>query len=158
MNFANDSSTARSNQQPNRTITIELVEMASSGHAKYIAAIMSITIAICLVGNSINILVFSKRHMRKMSTFRFLIYLSVFDMLVLLVCSTEAFAQLGFHFEICHLSNLTCRVHTFLTYFLPHCSSNILMAISIDRALVMCAKFLKIFAGNKYRPELTFNI
>ena len=57
-------------------------------HLKYniqIIVILSILIAIGIIGNSLNIIVFSQKNMRKNCTFRFLLYLSIFDMLVLLI-------------------------------------------------------------------------
>jgi hypothetical protein len=102
-----------------------------------ICSILAITIVIGLCGNTVNITVFGRNSMRTVSTFRFLLYLSVFDLLVLLLCATDVFAQFRYNFEIRNVSTFMCRAHTFLTYFLPQCSSNILMAVSIDRALVV---------------------
>jgi hypothetical protein len=108
-----------------------------SAHMRFIVAILAALIIIGICGNLINIAVFSRQSMRSTSTFRFLLYLSVCDLLVLLVCASDAYAQFQYRFEIRSLSELTCRIHTFLTYFLPQCSSNILTAVSIDRALVI---------------------
>jgi hypothetical protein len=103
----------------------------------YICMILSVIIIVGVVSNSINVVVFSRKSMREASTFRFLLYLSICDILVLIACSTDALVRFGFDFELRTVSNFTCRLHTFLTYFLTHASSTILMAISIDRALVI---------------------
>ncbi|RMZ99596.1 FMRFamide receptor-like [Brachionus plicatilis] len=104
--------------------------------------LLSIIITVGVVGNSFNIIVFSKKKMRQGSTFRFLLYLSIADLLVLLVCSSEALARFGFQIEIRSYSLFICKLHTFLTYFLTQISSVILMVISIDRALVITNKNL----------------
>lgn len=104
---------------------------------KTLIVTLMVIIVVGTLGNIINIVVFSKPNMRKGSTFRFLLYLAITDMLVLLVCSTDALSRFGFQWEIRAQSIFTCRVHTFLTYFLPHASSIILMVVSVDRALVV---------------------
>ena len=103
----------------------------------YICICLSAIILVGLVGNLVNVVVFSHRQMRNTSTFRFLLYLSVCDICVLLVCSTEALVHFGSEYEFRLVSTFACRLHTFLTYFLTHCSSTILMVISVDRALII---------------------
>ena len=80
--------------------------------------------------------------MRKFSTFRFLLYLSVFDLLVLIICAPDAFLRFNYQIEIRNYSQFICRMHSFLAYFLTHVSSTILMLVSIDRALVVSSKSL----------------
>lgn len=117
---------------------------------KIISGLLITIICIGTVGNSLNIIIFSKKNMRQISTFRFLLYLSISDLLVLLFCSTDALARFGFQLEIRSTHLILCKVHTFLTYFLTHSSSIILMVISIDRALVVTNKsFADIFFGSK---------
>lgn len=109
-----------------------------NGHLiKLTLVLMAVLIVVGVIGNLINILVFSRRHMRKVSTFRFLLYLAITDMLVLLVCTTDALSKFGFQWEIRSQSTILCRLHTFLTYVLTHSSSTILMVVSVDRALVI---------------------
>ena len=127
---------------PKSIILLDLKEdytetVALSDSLNLILWLHLIVIVVGLLGNMGNIVVFGRRSMRQSSTFRFLFYLSVFDLLVLVVCSAEAFLKFRFFVEIRNISSLICRLHTFLTYFLPQCSSNILMAVSIDRALII---------------------
>ena len=107
--------------------------------------------------------------MFRISTFRFLFYLSVVDLFVLAVCPIDVILRyivihiclrckivrnfskyieiyliqsinsnrFGFQIEIRSMSTLVCRLHTFFTYFLTHLSSILLMAVSIDRALIV---------------------
>jgi hypothetical protein len=80
--------------------------------------------------------------MRKCSsTFRFLLYLSAIDLLVLLISALEAFDRgIGPKLKLREISNFSCKTHTFLTYVLTHTSSIMLMVISVDRALVISNK------------------
>jgi hypothetical protein len=103
----------------------------------FLTIVLEVIIVIGLVGNSMNIFVFSKASMRQVSTFRFLLYLSIADLFVLIICSTDALFRFGYNYEIRSRSLFICRLHTFMTYFLTHISSIILMVVSIDRALII---------------------
>jgi hypothetical protein len=108
--------------------------------AKHISILLLFIICIGVCGNILSLIVFSKSNMRKISIFRFLFYLSVADLLVLLICSTETLLKFGFHIEIRLISQFTCSFHTFITNLLTHLSSIILMVISVERASVICNK------------------
>ncbi len=92
------------------------------------------------IGNLLNIAIFSRKGFKNCSTFRFLIYLSVIDLNVLLFCASDAFLRFGFQIHIRQISTNLCRFHTFFTYLFTHASSTTLMVISIQRALVMTNK------------------
>jgi hypothetical protein len=102
-----------------------------------LATILVFIIIIGVLGNMLNIIVFSKKNMIKMTTFKFLFYLSIIDLFVLLVCTTDALLTFGFNIEIRLYSNFFCRWHSFFTYFLTHMSSVVLMVVSIERCLVI---------------------
>lgn len=95
--------------------------------------LLIIVIVIGILGNILNIIVFSKRNMRKKSTFRFLLYLSIADLLVLVLNVLN-------NFDIRLYSSFSCRFHIFLTYFMTQLSSVILMSVSIFRALIITNK------------------
>ena len=120
---------------------------------KCVIALLPLIIATGVVGNIINIIIFSRKQMRRSSTFYFLIYLSSFDLLVLLICASDVFLKYGLQVHIRHQSLLLCRLHTFLTYFLIHASSFILMIISIDRALIVSNKavYFTVFRPRPYQ-------
>jgi predicted membrane channel-forming protein YqfA (hemolysin III family) len=89
--------------------TITTVESSGSGDplpVHLICVLLSMIIVVGVIGNTINVVVFSRKTMRSTSTFRFLLYLSLFDMMVLLVCSTEALIEFGFDFEVCFQTNV----------------------------------------------------
>ena len=95
----------------------------------------------------LNLIVFAKKKMRKITTFRFLLYLSVIDILVLLTGVTDILMKEMFHFEIRNYSDLVCRFHTFLTYSVTQVSSILLMVVSIHRAIDVVS--LNVFTQKK---------
>lgn len=102
-----------------------------------ISTLLVAIIIIGIVGNVLNVLVFSRPKMRLLSTFRFLLYMSIFDLLILLTCATDAWTTFNhyFTFQIRHMSGFSCRFHVFLTYFFTQCGTNVLMLVNIDRAI-----------------------
>ena len=106
---------------------------------------LSLIILIGLFGNILNLIVFSHESMKKISTFRYLFYLSIIDMLVLVTCASDSLLTYGYFYMIRLKSNFACRVHTFLTYFLTHMSSILLMIVSIDRAICVTSQSLSSF-------------
>ena len=90
-------------------------------------------------GNIANYYAFNKSHMKVYSTFRFLSYLSLVDLLVLLVglpqMITMAFTKDSYDFR--SYSNFICSTHSFLTMYFTHLSSNLLAAVSIDRVFII---------------------
>jgi len=109
--------------------------------------VLPLIILIGIIGNLLNIIIFSRRVFKYCSTFRFLIHLSVFDLLVLLICASDAFLRFGFQIHIRQYSTFICKLHTFFTYLFTHASSATLTIISIQRALVMANKsiYLSVF-------------
>ncbi len=51
---------------------------------------------------------------------------------------------------------MLCRIHTFLTYYLTHMSSIVLMAVSIERTLVLFNKTIITFLLKQTKLELNF--
>jgi len=77
---------------------------------KLILYLFPLILIIGLIGNSLNILIFSKKTVRSNSTFRFLLYLSIFDLLVLLVCTPDVFLRFGYQIHIRQISIYTCHL------------------------------------------------
>ena len=109
--------------------------------------ILIIIIIVGIAGNILNLIVFGQKTMRNHTTFQYLFYLSIVDLLVLTTCASDSMLTYGFFLMIRLKSEIACRLHTFLTYFFTHMSSTILMLVSIDRAFVITNKksFLSIF-------------
>ena len=80
-----------------------------------IISFLAATIIIGTIGNLFNILIFSKIYMRRVSIFRYLLYLSIVDLLVLLICAPDAVLRYYYEIEIRQYSNIICRIYSFLS-------------------------------------------
>ena len=99
-------------------------------------------------GNVLSFVIFSKGILRKSSTFRYLALLSLMDLLVLYSGLLDLFLIIenNGRFSLRTLHPITCRLHTFITYWSQHSSSWILSFISVDRAIATnCLKFARKF-------------
>ena len=99
-------------------------------------------------GNILSFIVFSQNALRKSSTFRYLALLSLMDLLVLYSGLLDLFLTIeyGGAFSLRTINPITCRLHTFITYWSQHCSSWILSFISVDRAIATnCIQFARKF-------------
>lgn len=72
--------------------------------------IMIIILLIGLIGNMLNLIVFTKKRMRQEPTFRFLLYLSIFDILVLIFGIKDILIKQIYEIEIRTYSNFVCKV------------------------------------------------
>ena len=96
--------------------TTEFRKISELQFFRYILIILlSVIIIVGIFGNVLNLLIFSKQKMRQVSTFRFLLYISMSDMLVLLIGATHFLINAVFHFDIRSYSLFVCKTHTFLT-------------------------------------------
>ena len=111
----------------------------------FIISLLTFLILFGILSNIINIYVFSHRSMRNVSVFRFLLYLSLVDLLVVLICIGDLYLVYGFSIEIKLYSSVACRLITFLTNYLAELSSLLLMFISIERVYVILNKSFKSF-------------
>ena len=119
--------------------------MESNENSTVSSFFLIIVIITGLFGNTLNMIIFSQKPMRKNSTFRYLFYLSVIDILVIIFCATETLLTHGFRIKVKEISTYTSKISTFMEYFLTHESSIVLMIVSIDRTLVVCNKSLLFF-------------
>jgi hypothetical protein len=113
--------------------------------------LISSVLTIGILGSFLNLYVFSRKTMRKHSTFRLLLYLSLIDILVLSYCSLNAIVKYGFGFEFESLSDWSCRIETFLYSFLRHFSSLTLIIVNVNRALAICEQKLNEFWSTKVK-------
>jgi hypothetical protein len=99
-------------------------------------------------GNILSFIIFSHGTLRKSSTFRYLALLSLMDLLVLYSGLLDLFLTIeyGGAFSLRNLHPITCRLHTFITYWSQHSSSWMLSFISVDRAVATnCIQFARKF-------------
>ena len=99
--------------------------------------VLTIIICIGLIGNSLNLIIFGKKKMRKVTTFKYLFYLSLNNLLVLGVGATDVLMSNIFQFEIRSYSNAMCKLHTFFTYVVTHSANLIQAAVNIERTVMM---------------------
>ena len=100
--------------------------------------ILSIIIVIGLIGNTINLIIFSNNNsIRKISTFRYLFYLVLIDLFILILCASETVLQYEAFINIRLYSDLTCKLHSFLTGCLNQMKSMIQAVVNLDQAFVI---------------------
>jgi hypothetical protein len=99
----------------------------------YFDILFTFILILGVFGNIINIVVLREKSLANTNTFKFLFYLSIVDLLILLICASDSLATHILEFEIRIYSTITCKIHVFLTYYLTHLSSIILMVVSIER-------------------------
>lgn len=87
------------------------------------------------IGNSLSFIVFTQKQLRTHSTFRYLAYLSIIDLIVLYLGLGNIILRDYFFFDIRVQTLFLCKFHTFLTYVTTQLSSWILTIVSIDRAI-----------------------
>lgn len=87
------------------------------------------------VTNSMSIAVFTRRDMRKHSSFVYFAFMNVVNLIALYVNCFRGLLHYNFAIDIRSQSLFVCKFHVFLTYFLCHLSSLILSTISIDRVI-----------------------
>jgi hypothetical protein len=93
------------------------------------------------IANILSIIVFTRREMRKFSSFFYFAVLNAVNLAVLYVTLIRVIMDYNFKTDVRRLNLFTCKLHVFLTYFLGHLSSLLLCTISIDR--VISVMFLK---------------
>ena len=77
-----------------------------------------VVLSVGILGNLMNLIIFGQRRMRKSIVNRFLFHLSFVDLVILLICSTEAFLSMAFEMDLRASSLVLCKCNTFLAYFL----------------------------------------
>ena len=103
--------------------------------AHYIWLIGSpIVIAIGIIGNTLSILILSRKRMRKHTSAFYFTVLAVTDLLVLTVGLLRNFlvALMGYD-PIRTYSQASCKIHTFLVYFLGQFSAWVLLSVTVER-------------------------
>jgi len=90
-----------------------------------------------IFGNLFNILIFAKKTMRSSSPYRFLLFLSLFDLLVLIIGGTDILLKSNFSMGLKEFSLFSCNIQKFLTYSTTYISSCISIALSINRAKII---------------------
>ena len=85
------------------------------------------------IGNTLAIVVLSKKKMRRMPSSLFLIVLAVSDLLMLYLGLLRRCIQQFNGIDIRHFTQAGCKVHVFLVYFINHLSAWLLVAVALER-------------------------
>jgi hypothetical protein len=107
------------------------------------------------IANILSIIVFTRKEMRKFSSFCYFAFLNGINLAVLYVTMVRAIMEFNFKTDIRQLSLFSCKMHLFLTYFLSHLSSLVLCMISVDR--VISVMFLR-KAKDVCTPRTAFRV
>ena len=101
-----------------------------------------ILLVLGLTGNLMSIYIFStNQSMRRKVPFRYLIYLSILDLLVLIFGYGHTAILVYTNVDIRLMNNAMCKAHSFFVYLLSQSSSLVLVSMSLDRTLcIVCAK------------------
>lgn len=123
---------------------------------KYIWPIFPIGFLILgTIGNILSIIIFTRREMRKFSSFCYFALLNGVNLAVLYVTMIRVILNFNFHSDIRLINLSVCKTHVFLTYFLSHLSSFLICTISIDRVIsVMFLHKAKLLCT----PRVAFNV
>ncbi|RMZ94559.1 FMRFamide receptor-like, partial [Brachionus plicatilis] len=108
-----------------------------------------------LFGNSLCLVIFSHKSMRKHSTFIYLAFLSMVDLTVLTLGLGEIILISYFHLVVRNKSLIICRILSFFIYGSTHLSSFIIASVSIDRAI---ATNMINFSKTYCTPKTAFKI
>ena len=94
-----------------------------------------IILLIGLLGNTISFVIFKNDKMKHLPIFKFLAYLSLIDCLYILIGIPHIMAITFGNYDFRNTSDLVCSIHSFLTIYLSHLSSNVLAAIGVFRCV-----------------------
>ncbi|CAF1345137.1 unnamed protein product [Rotaria sordida] len=122
-----------------KSLTTSIIQTFLTSNDIYDSRITKPFALICLfvgsIGNSLSFIVFKQKQLRKHSTFRYLAYLSIVDLIVLYLGLGNIISRDYFSFDIRVQNLFLCKFHTFLTYVTTQLSSWTLTIVSIDRAI-----------------------
>ena len=85
------------------------------------------------IGNTLAIVVLSKKKMRRMPSSLFLIVLAVSDLLMLYLGLLRHCIRVFNEVDIREFTLTGCKVHVFLVYFIKHFSAWLLVAVALER-------------------------
>jgi hypothetical protein len=99
--------------------------------------LIPVLLVVGTLGNLLSAYVFTRPSIRGLSTFKFLAYLSVIDCLYLLIGLPHIIVLVFADYNFRNHSNVVCSLHSFLTIYLSHLSSNILAAVGVFRCVTI---------------------
>ncbi|CAF0933605.1 unnamed protein product [Adineta steineri] len=123
----NNSLTRSSNsREPYRTITLTLLRVYPI-----------LFIFVGTAGNLLSVYVVLRSKLRRHSTFIYLAFLSIIDLIVLYTFCVNFILHAWFNIDLQQVSLIACKIFSFSIYFFPQASAWILTAVSIDRVFAL---------------------
>jgi hypothetical protein len=113
-------------REPYRTITLTLLR---------IYPILFLFVG--TVGNLLSVYVVLRSKLRRQSTFIYLAFLSIIDLIVLYTFSINFIFHAWFNIDLQKVSLFACKIYSFSIYYFPQASAWILTAVSIDRVFAL---------------------
>ena len=99
--------------------------------------IPNLILSMGIVGNTVNILIFAKEHMRSSPTLRFLLYLSIADLIVLIMGISEVLLKSDYSLGLRDSSLFVCNIQKFVSYSSTYVSSCLTVAVNVYRAKII---------------------
>lgn len=111
------------------------------------------------ITNTLSFVVFMHPQLKKSSTFFYLSFLSIVDMLSLQTFCINFILLYQFDIDIQAVSLILCKLYSFLIYFLPQLSAWICAAVSLDRVIcVLIGMRAKTFNTPRFGAKVLFTI
>jgi len=120
------------NREPYRTITLTLLRFYPI-----------LFICVGTVGNLLSVYVVLRSKLRRHSTFIYLAFLSIVDLIVLYTFCVNFILHAWFNIDLQQVSLIACKIFSFSIYFFPQASAWILTAVSIDRVFALTRSIRK---------------
>lgn len=99
--------------------------------------LLPIIITVGTIGNIFSFIIMLQREMRQTSTFFYLAVLAVADTIVLFMSAFKTWIRLWSGFAMLHISDASCKIFMFLTYFSLHLSAWLIVAVTVERFIVV---------------------
>ena len=96
-----------------------------------------IIITVGVIGNSLAVLVLSRKKVRKNATVVFLISLAFSDTSVLLSLLLENWLRVALNIRLLDLSAAGCKIHQYFVHFAGHMAAWILVLVSVERLIAV---------------------
>ncbi|KAK6195558.1 hypothetical protein SNE40_000965 [Patella caerulea] len=98
-------------------------------------------IVIGTFGNLLSLLVLTRKRLRSSPAMFYLSILAVVDITVLYSGLMRVWLENVYNIQLREMSEGACRFHTFFVYFILSFSVWILVAVTVDRCIIVCAPF-----------------
>jgi hypothetical protein len=118
---------------------------------KFISFILIIVFGI--IGNIINIKIFSNKYMHRTSSFKYLLFLSLIDLIFLSTTCANSLLTIAYSIDIRLLSSFLCKFGTFLSNWSIQIASWTLMLANVNMSLKIINR-----NTNRKKPNITILI